>query len=199
MGLSNAERQRRFINRLKERAAGSVSNGGDPGDAARIEALEAENAALKAKLASKPKVEACVDEPGDAAVFAKIVNKFGDTKWHALSAVVTFVNRKLWIECDEDQVRQWLDGMVESGAGGAKTEGRKSGASFEYRFYRNERMISSQQLGRQGRTDPRRAEVSRPMQYVDDVAVLRCCARRPAAAAHGRAGCRDLHEAGWRA
>ena len=39
----------------------------DPGDAARIAALEAEVAKLKAKLASMPKVEERVEEPGDAA------------------------------------------------------------------------------------------------------------------------------------
>ena len=42
MGLSNAERQRRFIARLKKQAAA--------GDAAEITALKAEIARLKAKI-----------------------------------------------------------------------------------------------------------------------------------------------------
>src|SRR5262245_41708366 len=66
MDRTNAERQRRYIQRLKERAAGGVSKAAD----ARIRELEAEIAKLK-KGAAKPGGAAAATKPQPAPDAAK--------------------------------------------------------------------------------------------------------------------------------
>lgn len=70
----------------------------------------------------------------------RIVEKFGDTKWHSLPVIAKF------LESDEEEVERSLAGMVKDGRGNATTETKRVGTVKHYRFFRNERMISSVEL-----------------------------------------------------
>ena len=70
----------------------------------------------------------------------KIVAKFADSKWHSLPVIAKF------LDAPEDEVEKSLAGMVKDGRGNAKTETKKVGTVKQYRFFKNERMISSIEL-----------------------------------------------------
>src|SRR5262249_19115110 len=70
----------------------------------------------------------------------RIVEKFGDTKWHSLPVIAKH------LDAPADEVERSLAGMVKDGRGDAKTETKKVGTVKHYRFYKNERMVSSIEL-----------------------------------------------------
>jgi hypothetical protein len=70
----------------------------------------------------------------------KIVEKFADTKWHSLPVIAKH------LDAPEDEVDRSLAGMVKDGRGGARSEMKTVGKIKHYRFYKNERMISSNEL-----------------------------------------------------
>jgi hypothetical protein len=69
-----------------------------------------------------------------------IVEKFGDGKWHSLPVIAKHLN------APESEVEASLGGMLKHGWGDAKTEIKKVGTVKHYRFFKNERMISSTEL-----------------------------------------------------
>jgi hypothetical protein len=70
----------------------------------------------------------------------KIVEEFGDTKWHSLPVIAKHV------EGPEEDVERSLASMVKDGRGNAKTEMKTVGTVKYYRFFKNTRMISSTEL-----------------------------------------------------
>jgi hypothetical protein len=70
----------------------------------------------------------------------RIVEKFADSKWHSLSVIAKH------LDAPEEEVERSLATMVKDGRGNAKTETKKVGTVKHYKFYRNERMISSHEL-----------------------------------------------------
>lgn len=70
----------------------------------------------------------------------KIVERFGDKKWHALPTIAKA------LEAAEDEVERSLYGMVKDGRGGAKTEIKTVSGVKHYRIFRNSRMVSSDEL-----------------------------------------------------
>jgi hypothetical protein len=71
----------------------------------------------------------------------RIVAKFGDSKWHSLSVIAKHLDAP-----DEEEVARSLAGMVKHGWGGATTEIKTVGTVKHYRFFKNDKMISSTEL-----------------------------------------------------
>jgi regulator of replication initiation timing len=115
MTLSSAERQRRYIARLKEKAAGSVTNEAVSNEFMRLKAfvdqLERENATLKEKLATvtnevaglkaenkalKDKLAAAKRREDD---LLKEVSKLKVDSWFAPKGAMTAAQFKAIIKC----------------------------------------------------------------------------------------------------
>ena len=69
-----------------------------------------------------------------------IVQKFADGKWHKPETVARAINQA------EDHVATTLERMRKNQTYGAKCERRHAGKGFEYRIYKQEKMISSSEL-----------------------------------------------------
>jgi hypothetical protein len=71
----------------------------------------------------------------------KIVAKFADSKWHSLPVIAKHLDAP-----DEDEVARSLAGMVKHGWGSATTETKTVGTVKHFRFFKNDKMISSSEL-----------------------------------------------------
>lgn len=67
----------------------------------------------------------------------RIVEKFGDGKWHSLPVIAKH------LDADEDEVERSLASMVKDGRGNATTEIKKVGTVKHYRFFRDHKRPSA--------------------------------------------------------
>ena len=72
----------------------------------------------------------------------RIVEKFGDGKWHSLAVIAKGV------EASEEHAVDTLRGMMQAtrGSYGAQCERKQVGTSFSYRIFRKEHTVSSNEL-----------------------------------------------------
>jgi predicted transcriptional regulator len=69
-----------------------------------------------------------------------IVERFGNGRWHSLGSIAQAMNTS------KDHVYNALKNMTIYGTHGAKSERKQVGATYSYRIFKQEKMISSREL-----------------------------------------------------